>query len=213
MKPDEVEKNYLNIVSHYEACLEKYGDTHHGVDWPNQQDADKRYKVMLEIIKGVNPDGVTLLDFGCGTSHLNDYIRKHKLHSIQYSGLDISPKFIQMSESKYSTNCYYCLDILDNDSDLPRFDYVVMNGVFTEKHSLSFEEMFAYTKAVLKKVFKLAEVGVAFNVMSSIVEWEREDLFHLPFDQLAVFLTNELSRNFVIRQDYGLYEYSVYVYK
>jgi hypothetical protein len=49
--------------------------------------------------------------------------------------------------------------------------------------------------------------------MSKHVDWEREDLFHLPFDRLTSFLTNRLSRHFVIRHDYGLYEYTTYVYK
>jgi hypothetical protein len=38
-------------------------------------------------------------------------------------------------------------------------------------------------------------------------------LFHLPFDTLASFLTSELTRNFVFRNDYGLYEYTAYVYR
>ncbi len=54
---------------------------------------------------------------------------------------------------------------------------------------------------------------MAFNVMSKHVDWEREDLFHLPFDTLAEFLKKELTRNFVFRNDYGLYEYTTYVYR
>ena len=30
--------------------------------------------------------------------------------------------------------------------------------------------------------------GIAFNVMTKHVDWERDDLFHLPFDQLAEWL-------------------------
>ena len=41
----------------------------------------------------------------------------------------------------------------------------------------------------------------------------REDLFHLPMDILASFLAHEISRHFVIRHDYGLYEYTAYVYR
>ena len=42
---------YKKIYLHYENCLEKFGSTHKGVDWPNKIDADNRYKVMLDIIK------------------------------------------------------------------------------------------------------------------------------------------------------------------
>ena len=88
-----------------------------------------------------------------------------------------------------------------------------MNGVFTEKRELSFDEMLGYFKLMLKTAFNKSSMGLAFNVMSKQVDWEREDLFHLPLDILADFLIKELSRSFIIRNDYGLYEYTTYVYK
>jgi hypothetical protein len=105
------------------------------------------------------------------------------------------------------------MDLLDDDAALPMFDYIVLNGVFTEKRELSFDEMFSYFKQLVSRVFAHAAVGIAFNVMTKHVDWEREDLFHLPFDTLAAFLKKELTRNFVFRNDYGLYEYTTYVYR
>ncbi|NER20244.1 MAG: class I SAM-dependent methyltransferase [Symploca sp. SIO1C2] len=213
------QKKYLNIVSHYESCLEKYGDTHLGVDWPNQQDIETRYRVMLEVIKQNFPGQVTLLDFGCGTSHLYKYILEQRLHSkpkyyeIEYSGLDLSDKFVQLSQKKFPSNNYYCLDIMEDSVTLPEFDYIVMNGVFTEKRELSFDEMLTYFQNVVSKVFSKTRIGIAFNVMSKQVDWERDDLFHLSFDVLASFLTKNISRSFTIRHDYRLYEYTTYVYK
>ena len=66
---------------------------------------------------------------------------------------------------------------------------------------------------MLMRVFAKARKGVAFNVMSKSVDWERDDLFHLSADRLITFLTKSLSRHFIIRNDYGLYEYTTYVYK
>jgi hypothetical protein len=88
-----------------------------------------------------------------------------------------------------------------------------MNGVFTEKRELTFEEMLTYFKDVATQVFNKAKIAIAFNVMSPHVDWERQDLFYLPLDSLAAFLVKELSRDFVIRNDYGLYEYTTYVYR
>jgi len=78
---------------------------------------------------------------------------------------------------------------------------------------MSLEEMDSYFRTLVRRVFRHVRIGMAFNVMSKQVEWEREDLFHLPFDELADFLTAEVSRHFVIRHDYGLYEYTTYVYR
>ena len=206
-------KKYLHIVAHYEACLAKYGDTHLGVDWPCQRDAAVRYQVMLDVIKPFANTRVSLLDFGCGASHLFDFILQNKLSHIDYSGLDLSEKYIELSWQKYPSVKYYCMDILDSSDHLPEFDYIVMNGVFTEKIDLVFDEMYSYFTRLIIRIFSNVKIGLAFNVMSSHVDLERVDLFHLPFDLLADFLSRELTRNFVFRNDYGLYEYTTYVYK
>jgi SAM-dependent methyltransferase len=205
-------KPYLEIVAHYEGCLERHGDTHLGVDWPKPQDVETRYRVMLEVLRpGDRP--AALLDFGCGAGHLYEYIVRQSRRDIAYHGLDISPKFIDLCRHKHPSVPFTCADVLDPTVSVPAADYVVMNGVFTEKRGLTFDAMLAYFQAVLRKVFTAARVGVAFNVISKQVDWERDDLFHLPLDTMAWFVTRELSRNFVVRNDYGLYEYTTYLYK
>lgn len=212
------DKNYLSIISHYEECLERHGDTHLGVDWPKAEDVEVRYRVMLDVIRPEHSaerraHKLSLLDFGCGASHLYDFIQARNLEYIAYTGLDMSAKFIALSRSKFPANQYLCMDLLAANEELPVFDYILMNGVFTEKKALSFDEMFTYFTRLISKVYESARFGLAFNVMSKQVEWEREDLFHVPFDMLAAFLSRELTRKFVFRNDYGLYEYTTYVYR
>lgn len=201
---------YRAIVEHYEACLEAHGDTHLGVDWPNAEDAETRHRVMLDVIRD-RP--ASLLDFGCGASHLYDHIQREGILGIDYAGLDLSSRFIELSRRKHPGNRYWCADILDDAVELPRFDYVVMNGVFTEKLDLPFDEMFTFVRRVVERVWEHADKGLAFNVMSKHVDWERDDLFHLPFDDLASWLVGAVSRNIVMRADYGLFEYTTYVYR
>lgn len=203
---------YHKIIEHYENCLALHGDNFRGVDWTNEADTFKRFEVMLGVIRE-KPEPVTLLDFGCGASHIYEYILRNNLTFIDYSGLEISEKFFELSKSKFPSVNYYHLDIIESSDELPIFDYVVMNGVLTEKRELSFDEMWKYTQELLVQVFSKCRKGIAFNVMAKAVDWEREDLFHLPMDILADFLTKKLSRNFIIRNDYGLYEYTTYVYR
>jgi SAM-dependent methyltransferase len=212
----KAQPRYLSIAAHYEKCLERHGDTHRGVDWPRAEDVDVRHRAMLDVIRPARTSvghRVRLLDFGCGASHLYEYIKRERFEEIEYAGLDISERFISLSRRKFPENEYWCMDILTApEAALPRFDYAVMNGVFTEKVDLTFTEMLQFVKQIVSRVFRLVDIGIAFNVMSKHVDWERDDLFHLPFDTLAAFLTSELTRNFVIRCDYGLYEYTTYVY-
>ena len=203
---------YKNIVDHYQNCYQKFGDNHLGVDWPNEEDLKKRYQVALGLIKKEDKNP-TLLDFGCGTAGLYQFSLNAKNGvDIKYSGLDLGELYINRCLEKYPNNDFYHVDIL-KENNIPQFDYIIMNGVFTEKRDLSFEEMLIYFKQMIIAIYSRADKGIAFNVMSKAVDWEREDLFHLGTDVLIDFLTKEVSRNFVIRNDYGLYEYFVYVYK
>ncbi|GAB4249273.1 MAG: hypothetical protein Kow0079_01820 [Vicingaceae bacterium] len=208
-------KKYKNIVKHYENCLSKHGDTHLGVDWPNEKDVYTRFDIMLDLIR-VNKDNdkkVTLLDFGCGTAHLLDYINKKSISNLDYYGLDISKEFIDVAQKKYPEITFYCLDIFDDDAFIPNFDYIILNGVFTIKKELSFKEMWDYFSNSIKLIYSKCNKGMAFNVMSKQVDWEREDLFHVPFDKLSDFLCKNITRKFIFRNDYGLYEFTTYVLK
>jgi SAM-dependent methyltransferase len=206
-----IDKQYLKIVEHYEDCLKEFGDNHLGVDWPKTEDALMRYKIMLDIIPELK--NCSLLDFGCGTGHLYDFILKNRYKNITYSGLDISNEFIKVCKQKYPEVLFSCTDILESPDQIGTFDYIILNGVFTEKRELTFDEMFDYFKKMIKVIFLKTKLGLAFNVMTKHVDWEREDLFHLPFDLLTAFLKEEVSRNFIIRNDYGLFEYTVYLFK
>lgn len=202
-----------SIVAACEAYLDRHGDCYLGVGWTKSQaDTDRRYQVMLEVVREPDTE-VSVLDFGCGLSHLYEYALRTGRDGIRYSGLDLSEKFLAVSRAKHPGTPYYQVDILQQPDELPSFDYVVMNGIFTLKADHSFEEMWTYVTDVLRAVFAKATKGITFNVMSKQVDWERDDLFHVPFDTLASFLTSELSRHFVIRHDYGLYDYTVYVYR
>jgi SAM-dependent methyltransferase len=203
----------FSIVSECEGDFARYGDTYRGVGWTKSQDhANRRYQVMLEAIRRPTNGEVEVLDLGCGASHLYEYMRANGVRDVRYSGLDLSPRFIAVSQRKFPDVTYYRADILDERTVLPSFDYVLMNGLFNYKGRASQQEMWAYVQAMLRRAGAIARVGFAFNVMSKYVDWERDDLFHLPLDTAAAFVATHVSREFVIRHDYGLFEYTVYVY-
>ncbi len=206
-----MENDYHDIVRHYEKCFEEYGDTSQGVDWPNQEDAITRYSVMSEALN-FKPVA-TLLDFGCGLAHFHDYLNRDGSSNVKYAGLELSDKMLQACRGKKPDISFYSNDVMLDGWQMPQFDFTVMNGVFTEKLNLKSDQMFTYMTKLIKIVFDNSNVGLAFNVMSTQVDWEREDLFHLSLDKLAWFIKDDLSRKFVIRNDYGLYEYTVYVFK
>lgn len=204
--------HYKRIYEHYDECFSKHGDSAKGVDWPNELDAKKRYEVMLGLIDVTAPSA-SILDIGCGAGHFLDHLNNNpQKPKLIYTGLDISEKFIHHCKTKHPQSQWILADLLIQKLD-STYDYVIMNGVFTEKVTLSFNEMLVFWKDLLSEAFKYANKGLVFNVMSTQVDWERDDLFHLPLDVMANFVSKDLSRHFSIRKDYGLYEYAVYIYR
>ena len=205
-------EKYHTIYKYYESCLDKHGDNNLGVDWPNKEDVDTRFKIMTDIV--INKDiNNKILDFGCGCGHLYEYILKNNLN-ITYSGLDISPKFYELCKTKFPNQKFYNIDILKDYSDsIKNVDYIVINGVFTEKRDLTDEDMWIFMTDSIKKLFQLAKIGIVFNLMTPIVDYKDDKLFYVSFDKLGFYLKENLSRNFIINNNYKLWEYSVYVYK
>lgn len=203
------------LAEAYERFFADHGDTFRGVGWTKSQaDTDLRYEVMLGVIKPDAVSPVALLDFGAGLAHLYEYLQEHPRDvRIDYSGLEISPSLRDAARRKHPDLSLYDVDITRGTDGLPEFDYVVANGVFTYKDGLDYDEMVSFWRELLPPLFALARVGLAFNAMSKQVDWERDDLFHLPLDVMSSFVSANLSRRFVVRHDYPLFEYTTYVYR
>ncbi|KUG09614.1 class I SAM-dependent methyltransferase [Solirubrum puertoriconensis] len=204
------------IVAQCESYLAAHGDNHKGVGWPNFDDAQLRYQVMLDGLLAAVPAGkqVCVLDFGCGPAHFHAFLQQQPHATrVEYTGLDLSEKYLAIARQKFPNTTFLQLDVLKEPEALPTFDYIVLNGIFTQKCSNSFEEMWAYCQETLRTLWPKARHGMAFNAMTKQVDWERDDLFHLPMDTLAAFLKKELTRHFTFRHDYGLFEYTSYLFR
>ena len=162
--------DYKKIVKHYENCLEKFGDNHLGVDWPNPNDVKTRYQIMFELTFRNELSEFSLLDFGCGAAHFYDFLLEKNIRFL-YTGMDLSNKFISLCRLKYPSEKFICCEILESPEVIESYDYIVLNGVFTEKRELSNKEMFNYFSKVIKILFDKCKLGLAFNVMTKHVDW------------------------------------------
>jgi SAM-dependent methyltransferase len=199
------------IVGHYEKCLKQFGPTPRGADWPNGPDLAARFGVMLELLDGAG-EHPTLLDVGCGAGLFLDYLAATgNIDRVRYHGIDLSITATELAKSRWPTHEFSCRDIVAAPLPEQSVDVVIMNGVLTERVSLSTDAMVGLAQSLIAAAFRIARVGIAFNVMNAHVDWQRDDLFHWPLDALAGFLKREISPNYAFRADYGLYEYTCFV--
>jgi len=207
---------YFNLVEHYEDCFIQHGATPKGVDWPNTQDLMTRFEIML---KGLQPllsrkKSIKLLDVGCGYGALFAYLNEKGLtERIQYHGIDLSTKMITHAKLAFSDDAFSVRNILLEPFETNTFDYAILNGVFTEKRQLTQVQMEQFITEMLTTVYQMCQFGFAFNVMNYHVDWYRDELFYLPFDRAAAIVKANCSRHYRFNADYGLYEYTTYVYR
>ena len=204
---DEVTRRFKN---HYEHCFDKHGATAKGVDWRDTETANMRYQKMLNVL--VNPSNrASLLDVGCGFAGLLSYLNEQKL-SIDYTGIEVAKNMLSYSREAFPHNQFIEADILSHQFNC-KYDYVVCNGILTQKLTASQSSMTEYMEKLINTMFEVCNLGIAFNLMSDRVNFKVDNLFYKSPEELLTFCLDNLSRHIKIDHAYPMYEYTVYLYK
>ncbi|MEO1554841.1 MAG: class I SAM-dependent methyltransferase [Pseudomonadota bacterium] len=206
------------LARYYDRCLAVHGDTAQGAGWPNEPDRTTRFAVMAEALAlaGIPIQNASVLDMACGTGAFLDWLKDMGQTPAHYVGVDISEPAIEQARQKSPDGVFVCMDVLKSDMQLPaqHYDLVVINGLFTVKDALSDTDMRSFLVAVLDRLWPVTGRVLALNVMSDVVDWRRDDLFHVPMDQMAELLFGVSGhRRAVFRSDYDLFEYTSYLFR
>ncbi len=205
------QEKVFELIRYFERCLEEHGTGAAAVDWNSSESAALRYGVMCGLFSHER-EKTTVLDFGCGRADFKEFLDQNGWSNIVYEGLDISSAFVASAQDRYPETAIYCLDVQKEDVAIPMYDYIVMNGVFNRRSPLTYDEMLAYMEHVTSKVFRHCRKGLAFNVMSHCSDWKTEELFHPSPNDLVDLIGQSLSPHFQLRNDYGAFESTCYVY-
>lgn len=203
------------LLRHIDRRGLEIGDTREGAFWPNEHDRRVRFDVMLDVIERRADTSVVLCDLGCGTGDLLTRIRERNLRHITYIGADRSAVALAHARAKFPDTTFVEIDVNAPGADFDRLacDYLVANGMFVAKFELTYDQMWSFLISTIEQVWPKIRRGIAFNVMSKVVDRESDDLFHLPMDEAARLLHKLAGRRVRLRADYGLYEYTAYAYK
>ena len=201
-----------NLKLHYEECFKKFGATSEGIDWGN--DINKlfiRYDKMLELFVNDKSVEKSLLDVGCGYAGFYEYIKNNQIN-INYSGIDIVQEMIQHAKNKNPTIKELIYDDFLDFNFNKTYDYIICNGILTQKLETSNMDMDIYANKLIKKMYQLSNKGIAFNIMTTKVNFFSNNLYYRNPSELMAYCMSEITNKIKIDHTY-LYEYTVYLYK
>lgn len=196
-------EDFEEIRIRYEKMLEEFGPNHKALGWNNIESQKLRFKVLSEID---NLNNSTLIDIGCGFGDLYYYLYKSGI-KIEYTGVEISPRLIEIAKEKYPGVNFMIKNIIF-ENIRRQYDYVFLSGVLNTKVS----DNYSFAKKMLRKMYEICKKGMSVNMLTNYVDYKKEDIFYYSPEKIFSFC-KEISRYVVLRHDYHLYEFTIYVYK
>ena len=197
-----------SVIAHYENQLREHGPTARGMDWKDEASQRLRFRVLCDVC---DLAGLSVHEVGAGAGHLLDYLVAQGIGA-RYSGSDLSAKMVEAARLRHPEVPFHQGSALDAAGD-SQHDVLLCSGLFHVKLDGDDSEWRAFIEAVLHRMYASCRVAIAFNLMSDVVDYRREALYHSSPAEMVAFCTRELSRFVKLRHDYPLYEYTVYVYR
>lgn len=215
---DLVEQDVGHIIKKLANHFRGRPVTPEAVLYPNAPDVVHRFHALTSAIdwnrfSPSNP--VRILDVGCGPAFLLDYWQQiGVLDRVSYLGTDLNEEILFAARSKYPNHEFRFLDVRKHALGHNQFDVAILCGIFTARFTLDRPSMVNLMEETLLAVWPAVNDHLVYNVMSTHVDWERDDLFHISVDEAIAFAKSRLgTRQVRILHDYGLYEYACLIFR
>jgi SAM-dependent methyltransferase len=197
---------------HYAEKFSSHGPSSEGVDWgADETKMWLRYDKMLGVVKPSGKDKPSLLDVGCGYGGLQSYAAGKNIE-LEYTGIDVAQNMIEWAGANLPAGSFIHGDVLEYKFDR-KFDYVVCNGILTQKLDTPGLEMDGFAAQLIRRMFALCNVGIAFNIMTTKVNFYSNNLYYRNPAEMLAWCLSEISSHLKLDHSYPLYEYTVYLYR
>lgn len=195
------------IAQHYRTLLLQHGDSAESAQYSSRETQERRFAQLIKI--GLL-EGTRVLDFGCGTAHLATYLKSCGIH-VHYTGVDVVDEFFPVARTKHPEHRFGQLQ----DFSSERFDYVFVSGVFNNRRR---NNRHFYQECV-RILFDLCDHGLAFNMMSTYVDYTDKNLFYESPERAFSFVKKQITPFVILRHDYQVkpgvipFEFIIYAYR
>lgn len=203
----------MDVKQHYKDLFDKHGISPQSVQYTDKATQFKRFEILSQIDSNMS----SVTDFGCGLGDLYIYLKESAGYNGKYLGLDFVPEFIDACNKVFVGNAQAKFQVFDIKTDEPEVinEYLLLSGVFNNKNT----DSDVFMRDTIRKMFAYASKGVAFNSMSTYVDYQDDQLFYTNPLEIFDFCKREITPKVVLRHDYQVkssiipFEYCIYLYK
>src|SRR5262249_8830373 len=131
--------------------------------------------------------------------------------ALDYTGIDVAENMIRWASANVPGGRFIHGDVLAHEFAGP-FDYVVCNGILTQKLQAPGLEMDRFAARLIRRLFALCRRGAAFNVMTTKVNFFANNLYYRNPAELLAWCLSEVTPHVRLDHAYPLFEYTMYLY-
>ena len=201
--------NLDHVKSYFDKRIQEHGASPRGSDWNSEASQNIRFDQLLKIVE---VQSFSLLDYGCGYGALADYLELKGL-DVDYYGYDILESAIETARNVHADQPRRVF--FTDKSQLPICDYTVASGIFNFRGEQSFQEWTDYVIGVLNEFHQLSQRGFASNFLTTYSDAAkmRPDLYYADPLFLFDYCKRNFSKNVALLHDYRLYDFTLLIRK
>ena len=197
--------NLDHVKSYFDKRIHEHGASPRGSDWNSEASQNARFDQLLKVVE---TQSFSLLDYGCGYGALADYLDA-KSFDVDYYGYDILESAIETARKAHVDKPRR--SFFTDKSQLPICDYTVASGIFNFRGEQSFEDWTEYVLGVLTEFNQLSLRGFSSNFLTKYSDADRmrPDLYYADPLFLFDYCKRNFSKDVALLHDYHLYDFTL----
>jgi SAM-dependent methyltransferase len=206
----ELSNALAGVEALYTANLGEHGTNSASVGWPDPDAQRLRFEKLAYVLAMDPPVGeITVNDWGCGYGAMFRYLdERPDLRLGGYSGYDLSAEMLGAARAFVDDPRATWV----HGSEVTRTaDFSFVSGTFNVRMEATEAAWQSYVEDTLRTLAERSRHGFAFNLLTSYVDWRKDDLFYADPAHFFCFCKENLSRYVTLLHDYPLYEWTIAV--
>ena len=198
-----------HLLSYYKGIFQKYGEDQRSLGW----NKGRQFIRFHQLTRFFKLDQSTMLDIGCGFGDMINFLEQESIQLNKYVGTDLMLEFIEVAKKKHSRDYTNFIHGDFLTTEIENVDFVVASGIFGHKIHESDEENYEYIRSILSKALGIASKGIAFDFLSTNVEYRTSDQdFHANPSKILE-IAYSLSKNIILNNSAMPFEFNICIFK